>query len=84
MHKVSLNPLQQNVVYKQISIEQGFMELTRTPSPQPPEPKPEAKPLAGAGDWWNYCPNCGHRLETHRCKYHCPRCHYFLSCSEFD
>ncbi len=35
-------------------------------------------------DWWNYCPNCGHELQNVSCKYRCPNCHYFMSCSDFD
>lgn len=34
--------------------------------------------------YWDYCPNCGSRLHNHGCKYRCPRCHYFMSCSDFD
>lgn len=36
------------------------------------------------GNYWDYCPNCGHRLQNRGCKYRCPRCHYFMSCSDFD
>ncbi len=34
--------------------------------------------------YWDFCPNCSQRLENRGCKYRCPRCHYFMSCSDFD
>jgi Zn finger protein HypA/HybF involved in hydrogenase expression len=37
-----------------------------------------------AGEYWRWCPRCGHELENDHCKLHCPRCHYFMSCSDFD
>ena len=30
------------------------------------------------------CLVCSMRLESRRCKFVCPRCGYFMSCSEFD
>ena len=33
---------------------------------------------------WDHCPNWGGRLVNQRCKYRCTRCHYFMSCSDFD
>jgi hypothetical protein len=42
-----------------------------------------AKPSAEA-NWWDYCPNCSAQLVNHGCKYRCPDCHYFMSCSDFD
>lgn len=33
---------------------------------------------------WDFCPNCSARLVNRGCKYRCPRCHYFMSCSDFD
>jgi ribosomal protein S27AE len=37
-------------------------------------------------DWWEFCPVCGSRLLNHKCRFVCsnPRCHFFMSCSEFD
>lgn len=34
--------------------------------------------------YWDFCPNCGAALVNRGCKYRCSRCHYFMSCSDFD
>jgi hypothetical protein len=31
-----------------------------------------------------FCPVCSAKLESRHCKAVCPRCRYFMSCSEFD
>jgi hypothetical protein len=48
--------------------------------------KAEAAPSRGdiSGEHWRYCPQCGHELINEKCKLRCPRCHYFMSCSDFD
>jgi hypothetical protein len=35
-------------------------------------------------EYWRWCPQCGHELHNEKCKLRCPRCHYFMSCSDFD
>ena len=48
--------------------------------------KPETCPSneSISGEHWRFCPQCGHELINEKCKLRCPRCHYFLSCSDFD
>jgi NADH pyrophosphatase NudC (nudix superfamily) len=41
-------------------------------------------PLEAESEYWRWCPRCGHELHNEKCKLICPRCHYFLSCSDFD
>jgi hypothetical protein len=31
-----------------------------------------------------FCPVCSARLISQKCKMICPRCGYFMSCSEFE
>jgi len=41
-------------------------------------------PQATDLEYWRWCPRCGHELHNEKCKLRCPRCHYFMSCSDFD
>jgi acetyl-CoA carboxylase beta subunit len=43
-----------------------------------------ASDTAASGNYWDFCPNCSSRLYNQGCKYRCPNCHYFMSCSDFD
>jgi hypothetical protein len=45
-------------------------------------PAPSGKNISG--EHWRWCPQCGHELINEKCKLRCPRCHYFMSCSDFD
>ena len=40
--------------------------------------------VADTGFPVQFCPVCSKRLESWRCKMVCPRCAYFMSCSEFE
>ncbi len=54
-------------------------------SPASSEMKPGPEPVPGpSGEYWRWCPRCGHELHNEKCKLRCPRCHYFMSCSDFD
>ncbi|HEX5220235.1 MAG TPA: hypothetical protein VFZ59_11760 [Verrucomicrobiae bacterium] len=57
------------------------------------EPLPPQQDLSAAapsacglveGEYWRWCPRCSHELHNEKCKLRCPRCHYFMSCSDFD
>jgi uncharacterized paraquat-inducible protein A len=48
------------------------------------EPACPIEPTEGTGEHWRYCLRCGHELINEKCKLRCPRCHYFMSCSDFD
>ena len=37
-----------------------------------------------SGEYWRWCPRCGGELHNEKCKLRCRRCHYFMSCSDFD
>lgn len=37
-----------------------------------------------SGEYWRWCPRCGHELINEKCKLRCLRCSYFMSCSDFD
>jgi hypothetical protein len=45
-------------------------------------PAPPSKNISG--EHWRFCLQCGHELINEKCKLRCPRCHYFMSCSDFD
>ncbi len=32
--------------------------------------------------FWQYCVNCGTRLDSRKCKLFCPKCGFYHSCSE--
>ena len=41
-------------------------------------------PAENTGEHWRFCLRCGQELINEKCKLRCPRCHYFMSCSDFD
>ncbi len=46
-------------------------------------PEVPGKPVdVSDNEYWNYCDNCGTRLQAFRCRYVCPNCGFFHSCSE--
>lgn len=56
-----------------------------TPDPGFTAQEPATPPASdGPGEHWRWCPRCSHELHNEKCKLRCPRCHYFMSCSDFD
>ena len=53
-------------------------------SPAPGEENHACPPTDNSGEHWRYCLRCGQELINEKCKLRCPRCHYFMSCSDFD
>jgi len=48
----------------------GQQEITLPTKPKPSNPA-------------SFCPNCSTQLKESRCKLKCPRCGFYLSCSDF-
>jgi Druantia protein DruA len=58
----------------------GCSFIARCPSPR----RFKTVLCEAEGEYWRWCPRCGHELHNEKCKLRCPRCHCFLSCSDFD
>jgi len=41
------------------------------------------EPAARTPDPVQFCPNCSAQLKEEHCKLTCPRCGFYLSCSDF-
>jgi hypothetical protein len=54
------------------------------PAEKPAEDRAPADGCDVDREYWRWCPRCGHELHNEKCKLRCPRCHYFMSCSDFD
>jgi ribosomal protein S27AE len=58
-------------------------DLDTGPTSSPTQPIGDL-PTESVGEYWRWCPRCGHELHNEKCKFRCPRCHYFMSCADFD
>jgi hypothetical protein len=56
----------------------------RKPEAPAPDDVCDLATADNTGEHWRYCLRCGHELINEKCKLRCPRCHYFMSCSDFD
>ena len=57
--------------------------LVNRPEESPVEHARESHPHLDPEALIRTCPNCGSTLEESRCKLLCPRCHYYMSCSDY-
>lgn len=58
--------------------------MSNAPQPSPEPVPPDMKSSEEPGEYWRWCPRCGQELQNEKCKLRCTRCHYFMSCSDFD
>ena len=40
------------------------------------------RPVSSPDHYWQYCANCGTKLDSRKCKLICPKCGFYHSCSE--
>ena len=50
---------------------------------RPPSKTAEPTQALPPPDASRFCPNCSTQLVDHRCKLKCPKCGFYLSCSDF-
>lgn len=61
------------------------MDLPKMNLPNQRQPVKAAEPTHALlpADACRFCPNCSTQLVDHRCKLKCPKCGFYLSCSDF-
>ena len=79
-----MNPLPRPADTATLRLDFSASRLWRSRGARGPLPEVPAPLASASGDPWDFCPNCGSELHNERCKRRCPRCHYFMSCSDFD
>jgi predicted RNA-binding Zn-ribbon protein involved in translation (DUF1610 family) len=56
--------------------------LTVTPQSIASSTPVDLSPKVQEDHYWQYCVNCGTKLEGRKCKLICPKCGFYHSCSE--
>jgi hypothetical protein len=59
------------------------MKLDEHPESGGGNAAPSSREEAASAVALEYCPNCSAKLVGQSCKLKCPRCGYFLSCSDY-